>query len=506
MRFRFNKTLAVAVFAITAVVLQPLTNVSPTSANAKNYLRINKIGTTQRVKLGWNKSMVIDLPYDAHDIMVANPRVADAVTRTSKRLYVFAKQVGETNIFVFDAAGRQILSLDLAIERDIAGVEENIRKYVPGSNVKVEMINDNVILTGTVPTPQSASRVVELARVFVTGGEATTNQFDSQAVSSSGTTIVVSEERDDRQTSQIVNLLQIEAEDQVYLKVTIAEIQRTIVKQLGINLSAAGALGGIVVGAVTDYTNVFNKNLSGTGLSGFRANGSDSIEALVNAMDQAGVLRTLAEPTLTAISGETANFKVGGEYTISDGKTESVDGVTYQSRQVEYGVGLTFTPTVLSPGRISLKIKTEVSEPTSESSYSIPKGAVSSAPIVSIRRREAATTVELPSGGSMVIAGLVKDDVRQSISGFPGLRKIPILGALFGSREFERYETELVIIVTPYLVRPVARQKLVRPDDNFFPASDSAGIFLGQVNRIYGNVDSKQPATRYHGKVGFIYK
>jgi len=519
MRSRLIKAVTATTIAIAAIVTQPilthslesLTNVFPTTANAKNYLKINKIGTVQRVKLGWNKSMVVDLPTGAHDIMVANPRVADAITRTSKRLYVFAKQVGETNIFVFDAAGRQILSLDLAIERDIAGVEENIRKYVPGSNVKVEMINDNVILTGTVPTPQSATRVVELARVFVTGGEATTNQFDSESDnSSSGTTIIF--EDDDRQSSQIVNLLQIEAEDQVYLKVTIAEIQRTIVKQLGINLSAAGALGGIVVGAVTDYTNVFNKNLSGTRLSASHTSGSDSIEALINAMDQAGVMRTLAEPTLTAISGETANFKVGGEYWISDGKDESEDGVTYNSRQVEYGVGLTFTPTVLSPGRISLKIKTEVSEPTSESSYSAPgavngfRGAVPSAPRVSIRRREADTTVELPSGGSMVIAGLVKDDVRQSISGFPGLRKIPVLGALFGSREFERYETELVIIVTPYLVRPVARQKLVRPDDNFFPASESAGIFLGQVNRIYGNADNKQPTTRYHGKVGFIYK
>jgi pilus assembly protein CpaC len=517
MRSRLIKTVTATAFAFAAVVSQPflthslesLTNVFPTTANAKNYLKINKIGTVQRVKLGWNKSMVIDLPTSAHDIMVANPRVADAITRTSKRLYVFAKQVGETNIFVFDAAGRQILSLDLAIERDIAGVEENIRKYVPGSNVKVEMINDNVILTGTVPTPQSATRVVELARVFVTGGEATTNQFDTESSENNGSgTTIVFEDDELRQTSQIVNLLQIEAEDQVYLKVTIAEIQRTIVKQLGINLSAKGALHGIVVGAVGDYTNVLNKSLSSMGLFANKPSG-DGIDALLNAMDQAGVMRTLAEPTLTAISGETANFKVGGEYSVSDGKTESDGEVTYQSRLVEYGVGLTFTPTVLSPGRISLKIKTEVSEPTSEGSYSSPKirgSTAPSAPIVSIRRREADTTVELPSGGSMVIAGLVKDDVRQSISGFPGLRKIPILGALFGSREFERYETELVIIVTPYLVRPVARQKLVRPDDNFFPASDTAGIFLGQVNRIYGNVDSKQPTTRYHGKVGFIYK
>ena len=511
MRLGSVKIIKLAAIATVALTLLPIVAHSVSHdtisgiAQAKNYLKINKIGGSKRVKLGWNKSMVVDLPKNAHDIMVANPRVADAITRTSRRLYVFAKEVGETNIFVFDSSGNQIISLDLVIERDIAGVEGHIAKYVPGSNVKVEMINDNVILTGTVPTPQAATRTVELARVFVTGGEATTNQFDSTTEGSgSGTTIVFGD--DTRQTSQIINLLQIEAEDQVYLKVTIAEIQRTIVKQLGINLSAATTIGQIAIGAITDYTTLLNKSISSTGLRGSYSNGGDNIQALIDAMDQAGVMRTLAEPTLTAISGETASFKVGGEYTVSDGKSESEDGVTYNSRQVEYGVGLTFTPTVLAPGRISLKIKTEVSEPTSEGTNSIPRGSAPSAPIVSIRRREADTTVELPSGGSMVIAGLVKDDVRQTISGFPGLRQIPILGALFGSREFERYETELVIIVTPYLVRPVARQKLARPDDNFTAPSDLAGIFLGQVNRIYGTAENPQPEGQYHGKVGFIFK
>jgi len=517
MRSRYYKAIAIATFGVSAVLALPFlgqpsaTDLLSPFANAapsKGYLKINKVGSSQRVKLGWNKSMVIDLPEDAHDIMVANPRVADAITRTSRRLYVFAKEVGETNIFVFDSKGRQLVSVDLVIERDIAGVEGHIRKYVPGSNVTVEMINDNVILTGTVPTPQAATKVVELARVFVTGGEATTNQFDSESDNSgSGTTIVF--EDDSRQKSQIINLLQIEAEDQVYLKVTIAEIQRTIVKQLGINLSAATGLGKIVVGAVTDYTNVFSKSLSNTGITGRYTNGSDGIEALINAMDQAGVMRTLAEPTLTAISGETASFKVGGKYVITSGAEQTTD--------VEYGVGLQFTPTVLSPGRISLKIKTEVSEPTSEgvSNSQVNSSRLSTllnpaplgpSPIISIRTRVADTTVELPSGGSMVIAGLVRDDVRQSISGFPGLRKIPVLGALFGSREFERFETELVIIVTPYLVRPVARQKLARPDDNFTPPSDVAGIFLGQVNRIYGAVDNTAPEGAYHGKVGFIFK
>ena len=512
MRSRLYKAIAIATFGVTAVLALPLlsqhfaTDLFAPIANAasKGYLKINKVGSSQRIKLGWNKSMVIDLPRDAHDIMVANPRVADAITRTSRRLYVFAKEVGETNIFVFDSKGRQLVSVDLVIERDIAGVEGHIRKYVPGSNVTVEMINDNVILTGTVPTPQAATKVVELARVFVTGGEATTNQFDSENESTgSGTTIVF--EDDERQQSQIINLLQIEAEDQVYLKVTIAEIQRTIVKQLGINLSVAAGIGNIAVGAITDYTNIFSKSLSNTGLSGSYTNGSDNIEALINAMDQAGVMRTLAEPTLTAISGETASFKVGGEYNILDGISDG----EFSLNKVEYGVGLQFTPTVLAPGRISLKIKTEVSEPTAEGTFSASSGRSSlspSIPFVSIRKREADTTVELPSGGSMVIAGLVKDDVRQSISGFPGLRKLPVLGALFGSREFERFETELVIIVTPYLVRPVARQKLARPDDNFTPPSDYAGIFLGQVNRIYGAADKTAPEGAYHGKVGFIFK
>ena len=227
-------------------------------------------------------------------------------------------------------------------------------------------------------------------------------------------------------------------------------------------------------------------------------------------------MRTLAEPTLTAISGETASFKVGGDYNISDGKDETIDDkgnvqITYNKKTIQYGVGLTFTPVVLSPGRISLKLRTEVSEPTMEGTYISPRtgtsvGGAPSAPAPGVRRRSAETTVELPSGGSMVIAGLLQDDVRQTAAGFPGLRKIPILGALFRSREFERYESELVIIVTPYLVRPVPRQALARPDDNFNPASDAASIFLGQVNRIYGTAQASPPPGQYHGNPGFIYK
>lgn len=483
---------------------------SDAQAQARNYVRLNAsaIGESRRIKVGLNKSLVIDLPGDAHDILVANPDVADAVTRTSRRIYIFAKQVGETNIFIFDGSGNQLMSIDLAIERDIAGLEANLEKYIPGSDIKVEMVNDNVILTGTVPTPIAAKRAEELANIFVTGGEATTNNFNNNGnvQGGSGTTIVFDDSDEDRQQSQIVNLLQIEGEDQVNLKVTIAEIQRTVVKQLGIDLSGEIGIGKLTLGAFTDFPFTLNKPLSDAQL-GFRYNNdSNSITSILRALDQTGVMRTLAEPSLTAISGETASFRVGGEYTISDGKSEDDDTVTYNYRTVDYGVGLAFTPVVLSPGRISMRIRTEVSEPTSEGNYVIPRGNAPAAPIPGIRRREAETTVELPSGGSMVIAGLLKDDVRQVVSGFPGLSRVPILGTLFRSREFQRYETELVILVTPYLVRPVARQKLVRPDDNFNPSADGAAIFLSRLNRIYGTVQGELPPGRYHGKVGFIYK
>jgi len=495
-------------------------------AQSNSYLKISEasIGKNKTVKVGLNKSMVIDLPGDAHDILVANPEVADAITRTSRRIYVFAKQVGTTNLFIFDAQGRQLLSIDLQIERDIEGLEENLRKYVPGSNVKVEIVNDNIILTGTVPTPQASSRVLLLARAFISGGEATTNQFQSNATNvDSGGNVIIGQES--RQESQIVNLLRIDAEDQVHLKVTIAEIQRTIVKQLGIDLAATGlTAGNLDFGLLTDNP---------LGLGGLFANsqvgarynstGGETVEGILRALDQAGVMRTLAEPSLTAISGETASFSVGGEYNIvgsgtnnggffTDPNVPSIPGVPDTSSSVSfttvsYGVSLSFTPVVLAPGRISLNINTEVSEPTTEGSSVVGRaGAAGAITSPGIRRRQASTTVELPSGGSMVLAGLLKDDVRQAASGFPGLSRIPVLGTLFRSRDFQRSESELVIIATPYLVRPVARQDLSRPDDNFQPSADGPANFLGRLNRVYGKVEGDLPEGRYHGKVGFIFK
>ncbi|MFY0735025.1 type II and III secretion system protein family protein [Aurantimonas sp. NFXS3] len=525
LRARLRKLVVVMAAASTA--LAPLATTLPAQAEQTV---VNVRQGSQSINLGLNKTKVIVLEADAHDILVANPAVADAVTRDARRIYIFGKQIGQTNIVVFDRQNRQIASIDLKIERDINGLEATIRKYVPSSVVQVEMLNDNVVLNGTVQTPQDAAKVERLARLFVTGGEGTTGQYIQQATASGGAgggDGDVGFAQEDRRQSQIVNLLQIQGEDQVTLKVTVAEVQRSVVKQLGIDSIASGSIDGVAYSAATDNLFGLGNPLSNTFGRITNSSGGDTVQSQLRALNQAGVMRTLAEPSLTAISGEKASFKVGGEFSIPDGRTitpekrtnirddagrivdTEVEGevVTLDSRLVEYGIGLDFTPVVLSPGRISLKVRTSVSEPTFESPFNLGRGSTASgSAVIGIRKRLADTTVELPSGGSLVIAGLVRDESRQVMSGFPGLSKIPVLGTLFRSRDFQRYETELVIIVTPYLVRPVPRQALARPDDGFALSSDGAANFLGRVNRVYGHMETKLPPGRYHGVVGFIYK
>jgi len=466
---------------------------------------------SQTVKLGLNKSVVVDLPADAYDILVANPAVADAVTRTARRIYLFGKAVGQTNIFVFGPNGEQIVSLDLSVERDTAGVEEYIKRFIPTSEVKVELINDNVVLTGTVDTPLDAARAAQIANMLVRGGEATTGQYSQTAAASSdGGGVDIDNPDSTRQISGIVNLIQIIGEDQVMLKVTVAEVSRNVMKQLGVSLITSGTSNGISWGAISESLPGLGKPISASQA----AIGTSALDAYFNAMEQSGVMKTLAEPTLTAVSGEQATFRVGGEFNLVTAQSPDDDGgITYTVEKLEYGIGLEFKPVVLSPGRISLKIRTSVSEPTDEASVAlsggIGRGGNARTPgmtALSIRKRLADTTVELPSGGSMMIAGLVRDDIRQAVNGMPGLSKLPVLGTLFRSRDFVRNETELVIIVTPYIARPTARNELAKPDDNFNATSDGAAMFLGRVNRVYGTMQTDLPDGRYHGVVGYIYK
>jgi pilus assembly protein CpaC len=293
------------------------------------------------------------------------------------------------------------------------------------------------------------------------------------------------------------------------LKVTVAEVERDVVKQLGINLSGTLGYGTNVVNFNnTNPFSAYGQSLTGSSI----AASMKSVTATLQAMEQAGVIRTLAEPSLTAISGETATFMAGGEFPVLNGfscTTPTGGGPSTCQPSIDFkkfGVSLNFTPVVLSEGRISLKVVTEVSDLSTNNSLTIPiPGTTQSSTVPSIQTRRADTTVEIPSGGALAMAGMIQDQTKHVINGLPGLMELPVLGALFKSNDYVNQRTELVILVTPYVVRAVAPKDLSRPDDGFADPSDPAQVLLGNLNRIYGvGGPVNPPPDSYRGKLGFI--
>jgi pilus assembly protein CpaC len=428
----------------------------------------------QFVPLGIGKSFIVDLPRDAKDVLVANPAIANAVVRSARRAYIIGVAIGQTNVFFFDAEGRQLAGFDIAVTRDLNGLRGAIRQVLPHANIRVEGVGpEGVMLSGSVSNPGESQQAFDIAARLL-GDE-----------------------------KKVVNSIVIKGRDQVMLRVTVAEVQRDVVKQLGINLDGSLAYGN----AVVRFNNETPFSARGTPISensfirpGW-ASGNNSVNATIRAMEQAGVIRTLAEPNLTAISGESANFLAGGEFPIPTGRNcDPATGVCTTTIQFKkFGIGLAFTPVVLSEGRISLRVGTEVSELSQEGA--LVQAGIS---IPSLRVRRAETTVEIPSGGSLAMAGLIHEQTKQAINGLPGAAQIPILGTLFRSRDFVNRQSELVVIVTPYVVRAVAQKELSRPDDGFADAPDPQGIFLGKLNRVYGPPGKGDPRRPYHGSYGFI--
>jgi pilus assembly protein CpaC len=295
------------------------------------------------------------------------------------------------------------------------------------------------------------------------------------------------------------------------LKVTVAEVQRNIVKQLGVDLSASMNIGTSVVNF--NNTNPFTANngplVPGNSVVTQALNkaGVPSVAATLRAMESAGVVRTLAEPNLTAISGESATFISGGEFPIPTGVTcqTTTAGAVGQCVQTvsfkKFGISLNFTPVVLSEGRISLRVMTEVSEISLENALT---GGAGGTTIPSIKTRRAETTLEIPSGGSMAMAGLIQEQTKQAVNGLPGIDQLPLFGQLFRSQDFINNQTELMVIVTPYVVRAVSQKELSRPDDGFAPASDAQSTLFAQINRIYGIPAHAEPVGSYQGNFGFI--
>ena len=443
----------------------------------------------QSLTLGISKSVVIDLPRDVKDLLVADPKIANAVVRSSRRVYLIGTAVGQTNIFFFDADGRQIAGFDVAVTRDLDGIRQAIRQVLPDADITVEGIGDGVILSGSASSQAEAQQAYDIAGRLLGAGSP------------------------DPSAGKIVNAIVVRGRDQIMLKVVVAEVERDVLKQLGINLSATFNTGSTVVNFNTNNT----FSASGQPPPNSLVGGFKSVTATLQALEQAGVVHTLAEPNLTAISGKSATFVAGGEFPVLNGFScaSASTGSNVQTCQPsvqfkKFGVSLDFTPVVLSEGRISLKVMTEVSDLSTQNALTIavpgttPGTAGSSATIPSIRTRRAETTVEIPSGGSLAMAGMIQDQTKQAISGLPGLMELPILGPLFKSRDYINQRTELMVLVTPYVVRAVAQKDLSRPDDGFADPSDPASVLLGRLNRIYGVGSIPDPPDNYHGKYGFI--
>ncbi|HEY2884324.1 MAG TPA: type II and III secretion system protein family protein [Rhizomicrobium sp.] len=448
----------------------------------------------QRVTLGVNKAAVVQLDGDARDVLVSSPDIVDAVVRTPRRIYLLGVKTGQTNAFFFDGGGHQLGSLEIRVEKDTADLSNMMRTALPGSNIKVAAVNDHVVLTGSVMSAEASARAQDMAGRFA--GDPT----------------------------KVVNMLKVPGSEQVMIRVRIAEMQRNIAKQFGIDLASAAVIAGVPLAASS--TPAFGlvgralNDLSG-GQAGQVCNpssttlnplnalqgggicniGPNNLQGTIKALETIGLVHLLAEPNLTAVSGETAKFLAGGEFPVPVSRDR--DGnVTIEFKQ--FGVGLSFTPVVLSAGRISMQMSTEVSELTNTGAFTLQGSTPSNGltiPALTVRRTQ--TTVELPSGGSFAVSGLMQHTSKQVIEAFPGVKDLPILGALFRSRDFENDETELVVIVSAYLVTPTVASNLAAPTDGFINPTDPETILLGRVNAVYGK-PSAPARPNPSGSVGFI--
>ncbi len=443
------------------------------SAQAASSIRLKAASANGRhISLGLNKSVVIETPRDVKDVLVSNPAIADAVVRNSRRVYLIGMKIGQANVVLFDGQGGQIASFEINVARDNSSLSSLIRRMIPNSNIKVEGAGEGVVLSGTALNASDSQKAFDLAANYV---------GDKKKVS---------------------NYIAVQAGEQVQLRVMVAEVERNLIKQLGINLQGSLSSKWVNLSGLVDTPfSATNTSLANTALTAIFGNkGGDSAGATLKAMERSGVVRTLAEPNLTAISGEKANFLAGGEFPIPVGLEDGKIAIEYKP----FGVALGFRPVVLSENRISLQIKTEVSEISTETSIRLGNAyAGLSIPGLKVRRSE--STLELPSGGTMAMAGLLKDDVRQNIDGFPVLKDVPVLGQLFRSRDYQRKQTELVIFITPYIVKPIARAKAIDPGQNLEFASDMQTIFLGKLNRRY-DLSGGADRRKYHGRFGYSYE
>jgi pilus assembly protein CpaC len=439
------------------------------------------------VTLEANKGRLIRLREAAATVLVADPAIADVQVKSPNLLYVFGKKPGETSLFAVDARDRVLLNVTVTVNHNLSRLQRTLKMLMPNEQIDATSVDGAIILTGSAKSNASAENARQVAAQFVADEK------------------------------RVINRITVDGPTQVQLRVKIVEMSRTINRQLGINWDAFATVGSsVVLGLFTGGATTASGNFLPQFPLGIRRNGVNNLSAsytgdkfqvnsLIDALENEGLVKTLAEPNLTALSGEVASFLAGGEFPIPVPQDNN-DVITIQYK--EFGVRLSFTPTILASERISLKVEPEVSQLSSQGAVSLEGFSI---PALTTRR--AATTVELGSGQTFAIAGLIQNDLNNNVSKVPGLGDIPVLGELFKSTQYQRNETELVVLVTPVVVKPFADKAATASAVNPNPdaPSDINRLFLGP--RIEGQPrrDPTQPGggpigapTQLRGSAGFV--
>ncbi|MAF50339.1 MAG: type II and III secretion system protein family protein [Rhodospirillales bacterium] len=421
-------------------------------------------GGGDELQLEVSKGKLVRLDAPARTVFVADPEIADIQVKSPRLIYLLARKPGQTTLFAVDGQERVLANIPVSVSHNLGRLRKAVKSLVPGAQIFIDSVESSIVIEGVVDSATQVENIVRMAEKFLPEG---------------GT---------------ILNRLGVDAPNQVNLRVRVAEISRGVDKQLGFNWTIAGSIGGLALGVAT--ANPFSSSAINSITSGVSKFGWN-LNAVIDALEEEGLVQVLAEPNLTATSGETASFLAGGEFPIlvpgSDGT------VTIEFKK--FGVSLAFTPTIIGKSRVNLHVRPEVSQLSSSNAVTLNNFQV---PSLTTRRAE--TTIELGSGQSFAIAGLLQNNVTHDISKFPGLGDIPVLGTLFKSDRFQRDESELVIIVTPYLVKPVSQQ-LSAPTDGYVSPHDAQRYSVGGENRRAANAGPvrrrRHDGTTLIGTVGF---
>ncbi len=448
-----------------------------------------------------NRAELISTNADIGQVIVANPNIADVYAHGMRKISIIGKDLGRTNVRIFDKQNNVIRAFDVDVGYDLPAIRKALWQFLKDEPVSVEMINSNIVLTGEVSSAAAAERAVKIVEQFtgptgVAGAAAAAQQGGGEGELPKHT---------------VLNLLKVVSGQQVMLRVRVGEIKRAALKRLGTSLQASHVGGKVALGGGT-----------GGGLDAFSSSGAGQIGTfqgsdpvfsrlfttydgskldlglMIEALEQDGLFKVLAEPNLVAMSGEEAEFLAGGEFPIPVAQG-SGGGTTTTVEFKPYGIAVKFVPFVLTENRIRVSVQPEVSE--IDRSESTTAGG---AAIPGVTTRRAKTTVELAPGESFMIAGLLSDRVNTNISEVPGVAEIPVLSALFRSTDYQRNETELVIAVTPYIVDPLKSSDVRLPTDNFRNASMMERVFYGALGSMSGNADRISQNPSLEGPIGFM--